>query len=127
MHGEGFRPCAAIFVLALACAVVAGPAHAGADYDGDWSILIVTQGGACDPAYRYGVHIADGTVINNRSSAAVVRGRVTPTETVMVVVLSGNQGADGSGHLSGNRGRGAWWFHGASTTCSGIWEAELRE
>ena len=30
MQGEDFRVCAAIFVLALACAVGAGPAHAGA-------------------------------------------------------------------------------------------------
>jgi hypothetical protein len=30
MHSEGVRVCAAIFVLALACALVAVPAHAGA-------------------------------------------------------------------------------------------------
>ena len=30
MHSEGVRACAAIFVLALACALVAVPAHAGA-------------------------------------------------------------------------------------------------
>ena len=29
MHSEGVRACAAIFVLALACALVAVPAHAG--------------------------------------------------------------------------------------------------
>jgi hypothetical protein len=36
MHSEGFRACAAIFVLALACAVVAGPANARTDFEGDW-------------------------------------------------------------------------------------------
>jgi hypothetical protein len=30
MHSEGVRACGAIFVPALACAVVAGPAHASA-------------------------------------------------------------------------------------------------
>ncbi|HZZ22158.1 MAG TPA: hypothetical protein VFE60_06090 [Roseiarcus sp.] len=30
MHSEGVRACAAIFVLALACALVAIPAHASA-------------------------------------------------------------------------------------------------
>jgi hypothetical protein len=30
MHNEGVRVCAAIFVLASACALVAVPAHAGA-------------------------------------------------------------------------------------------------
>jgi hypothetical protein len=127
MHSEGFRACAAIFVLALACAVVAGQANARTDYDGDWSILIVTHGRACDPGYRCGVQIANGTVINDGSGADVVRGQVTPTGNVTVVVWSGNQWADGCGHLSRNRGRGAWWFQGTSGACRGTWEAERRE
>jgi hypothetical protein len=115
------------FVLALGCAALAGPAFGGAVFDGDWSVLIVTHGGACDPAYRYGVQITDGTVINDGSSAATVQGRVTPSGAVRVIVRSGNQWADGSGRLSRNHGRGAWSGQGTSGTCSGIWEAERRE
>jgi hypothetical protein len=115
------------FVLALACAVVASPAIARTAFDGDWSVLIVTHGGVCDPAYRYGVQITDGTVINDGSSTAAVQGRVTPTGIVRVIVRSGNQWADGSGYLSGNRGRGAWRGQSASGSCSGTWEAERRE
>jgi hypothetical protein len=115
------------FVLALTSVAVAGKAFARAAFDGDWSVLIVTHGGACDPAYRYGVQIANGTVISDGSSAAAVQGRVTPTGAVRVTVRSGTQWADGFGRLSRNRGRGAWSGQGASGTCSGTWEAERRE
>lgn len=78
-------------ILALACAATAVPAFARAAFDGDWSVLIVTHGGACDPAYRYGVQIANGTVISDGSSAAAVQGQVTPTGEVRVTVRSGTQ------------------------------------
>jgi hypothetical protein len=114
-------------VLALSCAAVAGPAFGRTVFDGDWSVLIVTHGGACDPAYRYGVRITDGTVINDGSSAAAVQGRVNPAGAVMVTVRSGNQWADGSGLLSSNRGGGVWKGQSSSGSCSGTWEAERRE
>ena len=31
-------------------------------YDGQWSVLIVTENGTCDRAYRYGVSIRSGGV-----------------------------------------------------------------
>jgi hypothetical protein len=115
------------FVLALAGVAVASPAFARTVFDGDWSVLIVTHGGACDPAYRYGVRITDGTVVNDGSSAAAVQGRITPAGAVMVTVRSGNQWADGSGRLSSNRGGGVWKGQSSSGGCSGTWEAERRE
>src|SRR5271154_2775570 len=115
------------FVLALGCAALAGPAFGRTVFDGDWSVLIVTRGGACDPAYRYGVRITDGTVANDGSSASAVQGRVAPTGAVRVTVRSGNQWADGSGRLSSNRGGGVWKGQSSSGSCSGTWEAERRE
>jgi hypothetical protein len=115
------------FALALACAAVASPAIARTVFDGAWSVLIVTHGGACDTAYRYEVRITDGTVISDASGLATVQGRVTPTGAVKVTVQAVNQRADGSGYLSRNRGRGAWSGQGTSGTCSGTWEAERRE
>lgn len=115
------------FVLALGSAAVASPAIARTAFDGDWSVLIVTHGGACDPAYRYGVRITDGTVINDGTSAAAVQGRVTARGAVRVTVRSGNQWADGSGRLSSNRGGGVWKGQSLSGSCSGTWEAERRE
>jgi hypothetical protein len=115
------------FALALAGVAVAGPGFARTVFDGAWSVLIVTHGGACDTAYRYEVRITDGTVISDVGGPVTVQGRVTPTGTVKVAVQAANQRADGSGRLSGNRGRGAWSGQGTSGTCSGTWEAERRE
>ena len=39
-----------IFVLALTCAAVTGTAFARSAYDGDWSVVIATNSGACGPA-----------------------------------------------------------------------------
>jgi hypothetical protein len=115
------------FVLALAGIAVASPTFARAVFDGDWTVLIVTHGGACDPAYRYGVQITDGTVVNDGSSAAAVQGRVTPTGAVRVTVRFGNQWADGSGRLVSNRDGGVWKGRGMSGTCTGTWQAERRK
>jgi hypothetical protein len=115
------------YVLALAVIVVASPTFARTVFDGDWTVLIVTHGGACDPAYRYGVQITNGTVVNDGSSAAAVQGRVTPAGAVKVTVRLGNQSADGSGRLSSNRGGGVWQGQSMSGSCSGTWEAERRK
>ena len=59
----------------------------------------MTRGGVCEPTFRYGVQIADGTVIDG-GGMATVQGRVTRTGAVKVIVRSGNQWANGSGRLS---------------------------
>jgi hypothetical protein len=66
-------------MLALGCVAAASPATARADpglvrtkYDGDWSVVIVTRRGACDPVSRYGVQIGSGTIQVN---GATVQGR----------------------------------------------------
>ena len=106
MHGWEFRFRTVVFVLALACVVDVTPAHARTDFDGDWSIFIVTREGPCEASLRYGVKVANGAVIDDGSSIATVQGRVTPRGTVRVLVRSGSQWADGSGRLTKNRGGG---------------------
>src|SRR5437868_14605025 len=61
------RPASALAALAMLAmsSVPAAPApiSAGkASYDGTWSVLIVTQQGKCDRAYRYPVRISNGPV-----------------------------------------------------------------
>jgi hypothetical protein len=63
-----------IFLVAFAWIAVPATAFARTVYDGDWGALILTRGGACEPAIRYGVQIADGTVING-GGMATVQGR----------------------------------------------------
>jgi len=119
---------AAVLILVVAFAWIAVPATAFADtvYDGDWSVLILTHGGACEPSVRCGVQIADGMVING-GGLATVQGRVTRSGTVSVIVRSGNQWANGSGRLGRNHGGGAWRGQGTSGACRGTWVAERRE
>ena len=96
-------------------------------YDGDWGVLILTRGGACEPSVRYGVQIADGMVIYS-GGMATVQGRVSRRGSVR----SGNRWANGCGRLGGNRGAGAWWGQGwggqgTSGVCRGTWVAQRRE
>ena len=56
----------------------AGTASARTIYDGAWSVLIVTMSGSCDPTYRYGVQINDGTVVYDGIGPITLQGKVTP-------------------------------------------------
>jgi hypothetical protein len=75
------RASVSILVVAFGLLAVPATAFAHAVYDGDWSVLILTRGGACEPSVRYGVVIAEGLVINS-GGIATVQGRITPSGTV---------------------------------------------
>ena len=114
------------FVLALSSVAVVNPAFARTVYDGGWSVLIVSDRGACESTYRFGVQIADGMVLNDAGGLATVQGRVSRGGAVSVLVRSGSQWARGSGRLNRNRGGGTWRGQGTSGTCDGTWVAERR-
>ncbi len=100
-----------------------------ADYDGNWSVLIINKEGDCDRAYRYAVGVANGQVRHQGDAAAInMSGTVTPAGLVKVSMRLGEKGADGTGHLSASSGVGTWRRAGASgAACMGRWEAERRE
>ena len=117
---------AAAALLAVS-AVPAGsaPMTAGkAAFDGGWSVLIVTEKGTCDRAYRYPVKISNGSVGYAGSASFTVSGQVNANGSVTVTVARGNQSATGTGTLSGSDGAGRW--SAASGECSGTWTAERR-
>jgi hypothetical protein len=109
-------------LLLVLASVVVGPASALTLYDGEWSVIILTRRGACDPSYRIGVQIAHGEI--DSGGFATVHGRVTSRGGIKVTVRSGNQWAYGSGLINRNRGRGVWSGQGNSGTCGGTWVAE---
>ena len=112
-------------VLAAVCTAAAvQSAPARTPYDGAWSVLIVTQRGSCDRAYRYGVQIVDGIV--RYDGAVSFTGRVAPNGRVQVSVSAGGSRANGSGRLSRNSGQGNWQGVSGSDLCSGYWQAERR-
>jgi hypothetical protein len=94
-------------------------------FDGQWSVLIVTERGSCDRAYRYGVTIRSGRVYYD-GGIVNFSGRVTAAGNVSVRVTSGSASASGSGRLSRNIGRGRWNGQSGVDRCSGYWTAERR-
>jgi hypothetical protein len=88
------------------------------------SVLIVTQKGTCDRAYRYPVQIQNGTVGYAGSAAFTVSGKVGDAGAVTVTVARGSQSATGTGRMSATDGSGTWTA--ASGECSGTWTAERR-
>jgi hypothetical protein len=96
-------------------------------FDGDWSVLIQTRDGNCDPAYRYGVQIQNGEILNGGSAPVTVEGRVAPSGAVQVSVSAGSQEAHGAGRLSRTSGMGTWRGEGSFGSCAGTWVAERRE
>jgi hypothetical protein len=111
--------------LALLFAVIqspASPATSAPSYDGLWSVVIVTEKGSCDRAYRYPIRISNGAMVNEGSSPAAITGKVAGNGAVTVTVSTGNKSATGSGRLSGTIGTGSW----KGGDCAGTWEAERR-
>ncbi len=117
----------AAFAILAATAVpaAAAPISAGKqNLDGNWSVLIVTEKGKCDRAYRYPVRISNGSVGYAGEASFNVSGSVGANGAVVVTVSKGSQSAKGTGQLSANGGSGRWTA--GSGDCSGSWTAERR-
>jgi hypothetical protein len=113
----------ALATLALATAYLPpAPADARSGFDGDWSVLIVTEQGDCDRAYRYPLRIERGAVSNAGSIDLDISGRVSGNGVINVRVTRGDKTANGSGRLSANSGSGKW----SGASCAGTWSAERR-
>lgn len=125
---QTIRPASALAALAIlmASVVPASPAAIAAkpNFDGQWSVLIVTEKGTCDRAYRYPVRIENGAVGYAGSAAFNVSGKVGDNGAVTVTVSRGSQSARGTGRMSGTDGAGTWVA--GSGECSGTWTAERR-
>jgi len=110
-------------MLASVCvAGIATKAPAATQYDGAWSVLIVTTRGECDRAYRYGVSIVNG-YIRYDGGMVNMSGQVYANGSVRVSMTSGTARAYGSGRLSRNSGNGGWNGVSGPNRCSGYWQA----
>ena len=116
------------FLAALALVAVYAPAPAvaaaGTNFDGSWSVLIMTSSGPCDRSYRFGLSIRNGDILYNGSAPVNLNGRVSGNGSLRVHVSAGAQNASGAGRLSRDYGRGHWRGTGASDVCAGSWTAE---
>jgi hypothetical protein len=96
-----------------------------AQFDGNWSVSIVTDSGSCDRGYRYALRIANGRIFYDNPSFNI-NGQVNARGQVSVTVGAGGQSASGTGRLSRDYGEGTWIGRSAADQCSGHWEAERR-
>jgi hypothetical protein len=118
------RAALALIAISFAGALgAAAPAAATPSYDGLWSVVIMTEKGACDRSYRYPVRISNGAVQNDGPSLINVSGKVGGNGAVTVLVSAGDKSASGTGKLSGKAGGGQW----SGAGCGGHWEAERRD
>jgi hypothetical protein len=111
-------------VLVATPAVQAAPRATVARFDGAWSVVIVTDSGPCDRAYRYGLRIESGRVLYPGGSGVDVTGRVDAAGRVLVEVRGGGAVAHGSGRLSGSSGAGRWEGRLQDQRCAGRWQAQ---
>ena len=119
----------AVLAAALTAGTLALPLHAAqaAAFDGNWSVLVITERGDCDKGYRYEVAVGGGKVSFRGHEAVTMNGSVSPNGAVTVAVTGGgSRQAQGSGVLSANAGTGRWNGRSGTGECAGRWEAERR-
>jgi hypothetical protein len=113
--------------IILAALVAFGPlavAHARTqpptNFNGIWSVAIVTTRGDCERAYRYPIAISGTRLVNAGSAGVDISGTVRANGAVAVRVSYGDKSARGSGRLTSNSGSGSW----SGGACAGVWTAE---
>ncbi len=107
----------------VALALTGGAASAQQQFDGNWSIEVITESGSCDRAYRFPVMIQDGQVRYGGPERVNVSAAVTPTGDIRGSVGRGSAQANVTGRLSGRSGSGTWAGSG-SLRCAGQWRAD---
>jgi hypothetical protein len=112
----------ALAACALATVAATVPSLAKTNFDGTWSVSIITEKGQCDRGYRYPIAINNGVLANGGDSAFDISGKVANNGAITVRVAHGDQAATGHGRLSGTMGAGQW----TAGSCAGSWTAERR-
>ena len=95
-------------------------APAGADnFDGTWSVSLVSSGGMCGSGSSSVLTVRNGSV--RGGSGVSVSGQVGPSGSVSLALNKSGISGSASGRLSGTSGSGSWSV--ASLGCSGHWTA----
>jgi hypothetical protein len=116
-----------LLTLAFSAGLTALASRApAANFDGNWSVLIITEDGTCDRAYRYPVRVTNGRLSYEGEAGVAISGRVDPSGKISATVQRGEQSANGSGRLSSSSGSGTWKGKSSTTACTGTWQAEKR-
>lgn len=117
------RTLGALAAVSVAAAIgMAGPTQARTDFDGEWSVVIVTSKGDCERSYRAPITISNGNFINVGVNMVDVSGNVRPDGRLTVRVSRGQSSAVGLGRLAATSGGGSW----KGGACAGTWTAVRR-
>jgi hypothetical protein len=130
MEGDAMRRVvfsAGLAALVLGLTILCSSAASLAGHDGHWSVLVVTEKGECDRAYRDEVTIAEGQLQFSGEPGISIAGTVAGNGAVKVSISGGSsRNAQGTGRLSVASGAGTWHGSGSTGLCTGRWEAERR-
>ena len=116
---------AAVMCLSLASVAQADTKRSASPnaYDGRWSVMVITEQGACDRASRLSLGISNGR-IEMADAMAAAAGTVDKRGRVAVRVMQGADVLAASGSLGAGSGSGKW--RAPSKQCAGRWVAERR-
>jgi hypothetical protein len=110
------------FAAAVLLITSVGPALA-AETDGRWSVLVITERGACD-VYRWELVLQNGHVRPGANLPVQPSGGVNARGRVNVRFARGGEALAATGFLRGASGAGTW--SAPTRGCSGRWRAERR-
>jgi len=120
------RLLALVLALSAGLTVAARQTPAASNFDGQWSVLIITENGECDRAYRYPVTVANGVLTYEGEAGVTLSGKVDSSGKLSATIQRGEQSANGSGRLSASKGSGTWKGKSSTSACAGTWQAERR-
>jgi hypothetical protein len=98
--------------------------RAATKFDGNWSVVVYTRSGPCDPAYRFSGQIVNGVIIYSGGLPVNFSGRVRSNGSTSLQVSGGSAFAVASGRLNGARGAGTWYGAASGGRCTGNWVAQ---
>jgi hypothetical protein len=114
-------------VLAAGALLSAQALAEPADYNGTWSVQLVTESGSCDRSASYTIAVEDGRiryVPSGNEGRISVSGQVGSNGSIAIGVRQGFGSADASGRLGSGSGSGTWKV--AMIGCTGRWTAQRR-
>ena len=116
----------AAFCLAVSSIAPASAQKAagGAQFDGRWSVEVITDEGTCDRAYRWTIGIKGGRVAEMTEAVAEASGAIDRAGRVALRFARGSDVLDARGTLQAEAGAGTW--RAPSMGCAGRWRAEKR-
>jgi hypothetical protein len=106
-------------VLALTQASVV---RATTKFDGQWSVVVYTSSGPCDPSYRLSGQIQNGE-ISYAYGSVEISGHIEPNGAAHVHVTAGSGHGEAHGHMTPSHGSGTWSGEGPDGRCAGTWVA----